>query len=177
MESPELSQPRRDELVQRLHDSPVMLVAAITGGGNAFITDLLNVAGASRTVLEVIVPYSDTALNELLAADHRYVADGSRAVSTATGEALARACFSRAQRLAGGNPAAVLAGVACTATLVTDRPKAGEHRAHLAICSSRGTTSTPVNLPKGLHDRATEDRLVADALLKALVDHIESAAG
>ena len=175
MESPELSQPLRDQLVQRLHDSPVMLVAAITGGGNAFITDLLNVAGASRTVLEVIVPYSDAARTDLLALDRRYSADDSGAVSTATGEALARACFSRAQSLAADNPGAVLAGVACTATLVTDRPKVGKHRAHLAICSSRGTISTPVNLPKGMHDRVTEDRLVADALLRALVDHIESA--
>ena len=52
----------RLQLIDQIHDSPLMVVIAVSGGGVASISDLLLVPGASRTVLEAQVPYSFSAL-------------------------------------------------------------------------------------------------------------------
>ena len=43
-------------LIDLIHDAPLMIVMAVTGGGVGSVSDLLSVPGASRTVLEVAVP-------------------------------------------------------------------------------------------------------------------------
>ncbi len=52
--------------IEKIHKSPWQIVLAVTGGGSAVISDLLNVPGASKTVLEAIVPYSNESLNKYL---------------------------------------------------------------------------------------------------------------
>jgi hypothetical protein len=152
----------RRALVERIHATPTMLVLAVTGGGVAAVAELLNVPGASRTVLEVVVPYAETALMGLAGPlDHG-------AVSAATAGAMATACLARARLLAPDHPR--LVGVACTAALVTDRPRRGDHRAQLAVAyTASGTDQVDhlrFDLVKGRLDRAGEDRLVADRLLQ-----------
>ena len=174
---------RRRELVESIHASPALLVLAVAGGGNAIITDLLNVPGASRTVLEVIVPYAAASMEALLGGPAPV-----GAVSAETATAMAEACLRRAETLvatterAGGS----LLGVACTAALVSDRIKKGDHRAHLAIAiaprpgangpSSPEVTHQLIELKKGRLDRTAEDRLIADALLVALASRAASTA-
>ena len=61
-----------------------------------------------------------------------------------------------------------IAGVSCTATIVTDRPKKGEHRCAAAWAreDSRGVYS--LTLVKGARDRAgEEDRLLLNTLAEA----------
>ncbi len=149
------------ELVAAIHGTPWLIVLAVAGGGNAAITDLLDVPGASRTLLEVRVPYAHAAMVDLLGGEPP---DG--AVSRLTAEALAQACFDRARFLAPDH--GQLLGVACTAALVSDRPKRGEHRAHVAIAAASGMTHRRVDLVKGALDRRGEDRVVADAIIHSL---------
>lgn len=149
----------RLELVRSIHDAPTMVVLAVAGGGNAVITDLLDVAGASRTVLEVRVPYAETAIADLIGP----AAETDGSVSTSMAEAMAQACLDRARELAPDEQA--LLGVAVTAALASDRPKKGEHRAHLAVADGNGIASSKILLVKGELDRRGEDRVVADAVL------------
>lgn len=149
------------DLITAIHDTPWLIVLAVAGGGNASITDLLDVPGASRTLLEVRVPYAHAAMVDLLGGESP---DG--AVSEPTAEALAQACFDRARFLAPDH--AQLLGVACTAALVSDRPKRGEHRAHIAIAAATRMTHRRVDLVKGALDRRGEDRVVADAIIRCL---------
>ena len=44
------------DLVQKIHDSPPQAVLAVAGAGSEAVAWLLGVAGASRTLLEVVVP-------------------------------------------------------------------------------------------------------------------------
>lgn len=154
-------------LVEAIHGSATMLVLAVAGGGNAIVTDLLNVPGASATILEIRVPYVAAALDELVAG-HRPVGSGddSGSCSEPTAKAMAAACLARARSLAG--PEVTVAGVACTAALVTDRPKRGPHRAHLAVATATGIEHRLFRLEPGALDRAGEDRVVADELLRLL---------
>ena len=160
----------RRHLVEALHAAPMMMVVAVTGGGNALITDLLGVPGASRTVLEVRVPYAETALAELVGAE---VMEAAGAVSEAMATAMAEACLQRAKDLAPWAQVP-LAGVAITAALVSDRVKRGDHRAHVAIATPGPGGEAVVlrhrfvALTKGELDRQGEDRLVADAALETI---------
>ena len=138
-------------LVAELHDARCMGVFAIAGAGTQAISWLLGVAGASRSVLELVVPYSGSAMADLLG----YAPE--QAVSRRTALDMARAAYRRALRLRFFGPARVV-GVACTATIATDRTKRGEHRCHVAYWAGETQGVASVSLLKGLRDRADEDR-------------------
>ena len=133
------------ERAKLLHDSPWRGVFHLTGGAG-FLSEMLGVAGASRTVLEAKVPYSAASLAELLGGQPE------QACSVPTARAMAMAALQRALHLAqsaepsavGGaealpaDPNAVPAadhifGFAATASLATDRAKRGPCRAHVVV--------------------------------------------
>lgn len=150
----------RLRLIDQIHDSSLSIVIAATGGGVASISDLLLVPGASRTVIEALVPYSFAALSHLIG----YSPD--QAVSEEVAKQMALACLRRAEELVEANTP--VAGVACTAALVTDRQRRGDNRAHIAVATSEGLALTNIALEKDLNDRATEDRIVSDAVLRMI---------
>lgn len=81
---------------------------------------LLAVPGASRTVLEVRVPYSTGSLTEVLG--HEPV----QYASQETAMEMAKAAYRHAANLSPFG--ADIVGVGCTCALATDRFKKGEHR-------------------------------------------------
>jgi nicotinamide mononucleotide (NMN) deamidase PncC len=137
-----------------------MIVLAVTGGGVASISDLLSVPGASRTVLEATVPYAASALSDLIGYSP------AQTVASETAEAMATACLERATQLA--DPDMPIAGVACTAALTTDRLRSGDNRAWIAVATPLGVRPSHLVLEKGMNDRAAEDRIVSDAVLRAI---------
>ena len=147
----------RLRLIDQLHDSSLSIVIAATGGGVASISDLLLVPGASRTGIEALVPYSFPAISHLIG----YPPD--QAGSEEVAKQMSLACLRRAEELVETNTP--VAGVACTAALVTDRQRRGDNRAHIAVATSEGLALTNIALEKGVNDRATEDRIVSDAVL------------
>jgi hypothetical protein len=150
-------------LVAQIHASPTMAVIVVTGGGAQAIADLLAVPGASKTVLEALVPYNHRSLTEFLGASP------IQAVAADTAAAMARAAYQRALQLR-DHPEIPVLGLSCTATLVTDRPKRGEHRAHVGLCSETDTHLYSLTLTKGARDRAGEERVVSNLLLHVLAE-------
>ena len=138
-----------------------MAVLAVTGGGTPALADLFVVPGASRTVLEALVPYSDPSMDEFLGHPP------AQAVSAETAAELARRAYERALTLRPAQEVAVL-GVACTAALVTDRPRKGEHRAHVAVCRGESVEVLSVTLEKNARTRSGEERVVADMVLSVM---------
>ena len=149
-------------LVAAMHTAPCMAVFAVAGAGTQAIAWLLSVAGASRSVLELGVPYSAPALAELVG----YAPE--QAVSRQTALDMARAAYRRALRLREGG--APVAGVACTATIATDRPKRGEHRCHVAYWTGSGSAVFSLHFVKGLRDRAGEDAVASRLVLYAFAE-------
>lgn len=148
-------------LIAALHQSPWRLVLAATGGGTGAAAWLLSVPGGSRTVLEVAVPYAEEALAEYLG---HWPASFC---SAATSRALASRARDRACWLAPGAPAA---GVACTASLRSDRPKRGDHRFYLTIDTGLHIVTHSLTLTKEARDREGEETLLNLVLLNALAD-------
>lgn len=133
---------------------------ASTAGGSA-VSRLLEVAGASTTLLQLTIPYAAAALQDLL----QHTPDQYCSAETA----LAMACVSYhfGVQLENGHADDVV-GVGATASLVSDRPKRGEHRCFVATQTSESTRLASVVLSKGQRNRAEEDRIVGDLILDAM---------
>lgn len=145
------------QLVRQIHEAETRFVIACTGGGSRAIAQLLEVPGASRSVLAAVVPYGDVALADWLGGRP----DQSCAASTA--RAMAMAAFCQARRYDEAAPK--LAGLGCTASLATDRPKRGPHRVHLAAQTAEATLTWSLELAKGQRSRSEEEQLVSSLFL------------
>lgn len=150
------------DLVQRIHDSDTLAVVAVAGAGTEAISWLLGVAGASRTVLEILVPYASSSLTEFVGSEPEQF------VSEETAAAMAKSAYRRALQLREG--AAPVVGIACTATIATDRAKRGDHRCHIAAWSRNRLHTYNLTFVKGLRDRAGEDEIASKLVLRALSD-------
>lgn len=160
--------PADQELVRAVHAAPLELVLAATGGGSRAIASLLETPGASRTVLEAIAPYSAASLVAWLGAKPEHYC------SQRTACAMAMAAYQKARgyALGGETPGdeAALAGVACTASLASDRPKQGPHRIHLALQTASYTAAQSLELTKGSRTRLEEERLAAALVLNLIAE-------
>ena len=145
------------QLISALHASGRKAALAITGGGSGAIGELLRVPGGSRLLIEAQVPYDALALAAFLGFAP------AQACSADTAIAMARSARARAARLV---PAGTdLVGLGATAALVSDRPRRGEHRFHIAFANSAGIAHCTGVLAKGRRDRAAEEDLVSRAIV------------
>ncbi|HZU88062.1 MAG TPA: hypothetical protein VE993_02280 [Stellaceae bacterium] len=145
------------QLISALHASGRKAALAITGGGSGAIGELLRVPGGSRLLVEAQVPYDAQALAAFLGFAP------AQACSSDTAIAMARSARARAAGLvpAGGD----LVGLGATAALVSDRPRRGAHRFHIAFADSAGIAHCTGVLAKGRRDRAAEEDLVSRAII------------
>jgi hypothetical protein len=145
------------QLISALHGSGCKAALAITGGGSGAIGELLRVPGGSRLLIGAQVPYDEQALATFLGFAPEQASNAGTAI------AMARAARARAARLA---PAGTdLVGLGATAALVSDRPRRGEHRFHIASANSAGVAHCTGVLAKGRRDRGAEEDLVSRAIV------------
>src|SRR6266446_8539193 len=148
------------QLISALHASGRKAALAITGGGSGAVGELLRVPGGSRLLIEAQVPYDALALAAFLGFAPAH------ACSSDTTIAMARTVRARAARLV---PAGTdLVGLGATAALVSDRPRKGEHRFHIAFANSAVVAHCTCVMAKGRRDRAAEEDLVSRAIVLSL---------
>jgi cytidylyltransferase-like protein len=145
------------QLISALHASGRKAALAITGGGSGAIGELLRVPGGSRLLVEAQVPYDTAALEMFLGFAPQQASSADTAI------AMARTIRTRAARLVPGD--AELVGLGATAALVSDRPRRGEHRFHIATAGAAGIAHCTGVMAKGRRDRAAEEDLVAHAIV------------
>ena len=145
------------QLISSLHGSGSKAALAITGGGSGAIGELLRVPGGSRLLIEAQVPYDEQALAAFLGFAP------AQACSSETAIAMAQGARARAARLVpAGNE---VVGLGATAALVSDRPRKGEHRFHIAAAGAAGVAHCTCVLAKGRRDRAAEEDLVSRSIV------------
>src|ERR1700716_1954183 len=154
------------QLISTLHGSGRKAALAIAGGGSGAVGELLHVPGGSRLLIEAQVPYDALALAAFLGFAP------AQACSSDTAIAMAQTVRARAARLvpprAEGGTDLVgpdLVGLGATAALVSDRPRKGEHRFHIAFANAAGIAHCTCVLAKGRRDRAAEEDLVSRAIV------------
>ena len=147
-------------IVQKIHDSPPQGVLAVSGAGTNAIAWIMGVAGASRTVLEVVIPYASNSMIDWVGHEpDQYVSAGNA-------RDMAKAAYLRALHLREGTEPVL--GLACTATIATDRPKRGDHRAVISARDAATIATWSLTFHKGLRDRAGEEDVVSRLILQAL---------
>jgi hypothetical protein len=118
---------------------------------------LLRVPGGSRLLIEAQVPYDAAALATFLGFAP------VQACSADTAIAMASSVRARAARLVPADTD--LVGLGATAALVSDRPRKGEHRFHIAFANSARVAHCTGLLAKGRRDRAAEEDIVSYAIV------------
>jgi len=145
------------QLISALHASGRKAALAITGGGSGAVGELLRVPGGSRLLIEAQVPYDERALATFLGSVP------AQACSSDTAIAMAQSARARAARLV---PAGTdLVGLGATAALVSDRPRRGEHRFHIAFANAASIAHCTCVLAKDRRDRGAEEDLVSRAIV------------
>jgi len=150
------------QLISTVHGSGRKAALAITGGGSGAVGELLRVPGGSRLLIEAQVPYDMAALAAFLGFAP------AQACSSDTAIAMARSVRARAARLVPSTGVGVgtdLVGLGATAALVSDRPRKGEHRFHIAFANSAQIAHGTCVMAKGRRDRAAEEDLVSRAIV------------
>src|SRR5215475_1571666 len=145
------------QLISSLHASGRKVALAITGGGSGAVGELLRVPGGSRLLVEAQVPYDALALATFLGFAP------AQACSADTAIAMAQSVRARVARLVPAG--ADLIGLGATAALVSDGPRKGEHRIHIAFADAARIRQCTGVMPKGRRDRAAEDDLLSRAIV------------
>jgi len=151
-----------NNLIASIHASECRTVLALTGGGSGVIGQLLQIPGGSRTVLEAVVPYASSALTDWLGSAT------NQACSASTARAMAMVSWMRARDLSPETDPHQLIGVGVTASLVSDLPKKGEHRVHLAVHTSTVTSTFSLVLAKDQRARLDEEAIAQQLTLLGL---------
>lgn len=160
------------QAVQHIHKAPTKAVIYVTGGATASLTWLLTVSGASNTVLEAVVPYSRSSVDQLLKTGPNTSDPPTALISYASPDAartLARCAYHRAVRLA--PPGARAVGIAAACALLSDPPRRGLHRACVAAHSAHRLVAYHLELGKAAaRTRVDEDELSSHLVIQALLD-------
>jgi len=148
------------ELVRRIHNKPGRMILVSAGAGTRALAWLLGVSGATRTLLEALIPYDESSFNDFLGRKpKKYVA--ARTAGLLSGRAVVRA-----RHLYRGDEPVI--GLACSATIITDRPKRGLHRAHITAWTGEEVDRYALYLDKGKRDRKGEEEMVSLVIMSAL---------
>ncbi|MEM7335195.1 MAG: hypothetical protein AAF490_24165 [Chloroflexota bacterium] len=154
--------PNVKEAIKAIHDHATQVVFVTAGAGTRALSDLLFVSGASRTLLEAIVPYGRESFIDFLGQEPE------KFVHQKTAKLLAGRALTRARWLSDINQEVI--GLACTATIATEQPKKGAHRAHIATWQHEQLRHLYVRLKKGARTRQEEETAVSHLILQTLID-------
>lgn len=133
--------------IAELHASNWAGVCYVTGGGTLLLSDLLCEPGASATILNAAVPYSNEALAQLLGHSP------DQACSEISARNLAMKAFSDAKEYSSDQ---ALFGLGVTASLQTNHPKRGALRAYIAIQTATRSQVTKVEFSNSQTRKAQE---------------------
>ena len=148
-------------ILTNIHAAPHSGVISFAGAGAQALAWLHSVGGSSRTVLEATDHYAAASLAQAVGFEPEQF------TSKRVAAALAARAHARAGVLA---PDAPVFGLGCTASIATDRPKRGEHRAFIAVRDAFGTSFYTPTLTKGERTRQGEEEVVSRLIVRAVAE-------
>lgn len=156
--------PAVQEAIRAIHAVGHPLVFEFAGAGSLALAALHSEGGSSRTILEATDRYCAASRGELLGALPE------KCVEPHVAAAMADRAYIRACQL--GEDSKSKLGVACTATIATDRAKRGEHRCCVAVQNEKGVTTFDLILTKGSRTRHEEEELIAKLIIGAVAQAV-----
>lgn len=152
-------------LVKQINDSPFKVALAFAGGGQSFAYHFMGFGGASKTIVDIRVPYAREALEEFVGHPVEQFVSEQMAREMAV-RSFVTACKSVEPELA--------VGVGVTCSLATDNEREGRiHRIQIALHCQKYTRTWYKELAQGLL-RAEEEEFVCNSVFFALLQLIDS---
>jgi nicotinamide mononucleotide (NMN) deamidase PncC len=148
-----------DKLI-RIHNSPANYVFAITGGGTEIIGEILKQGGASKTVLECIVPYSQKSLVDFVGIEPQKYACEKTAVL------MAMAAYERSKSIRINNFSKGIAAT-CKLAINGNERKGRVHAVHVAVQSYSSLKIANLVFKKN-RTRLEEEEIAAQLILEML---------
>ena len=155
------------EIIQKIHSSPFRFVLVSSGGVTNAISEILQVPGASKSVLEAYVPYAKESLEYYL------LKQPDHYCSLGTTLSMAAKAYSAAKKIDPNTNPKNLLGVAVTASLATNYSKKGEHKFFIAIQTYKYSSSFSYSFVKGELSREEEEQVVTDHIINAIAQSCE----
>ena len=150
--------------ITRIHNSKTKLVMSVSGVGSQSINWLLSVPGASKTLIEATIPYSNESLN-------RYIGEVPRQyVSKTTALSMAKAAY--IQGVQYGNHEIDIIGVSCTGAISTNRKRRGDNQAFIGLWGPRLKYVAHLILEKGERNRVDEEELVSSLIVQYIEEKL-----
>ncbi len=150
-----------NNLIEQIHRREGKCIITATGGGTTAISRLLEIPGASNTLLSAFIPYHEDELNVYLGG----VPD--QACSSETARAMAMTAWQRAREIERTVP---VFGIGCTAALSTNRERRGDDRCYVAVQCSDSTLVVSATFDKSRSSRAEEEKLCSQLILGAIAE-------
>ena len=148
------------ETILGFNSSDQKLVLIISGAGIQAAKWLLDVPGASKTILEIQIPYSDKAMHDLLEYTPTHF------VSENTVLDMARKAYEKSIALRKNNEPVL--GIACTAAISTDRDRRGQNHAYICSWTAHSRNIEHITLQKGKRDRVSEDLIISQSIINMI---------
>ena len=143
--------------IEAIHIDDVKLVLAVSGSGTKALSWILEIPGASNTLLEAVVPYSVSAMSNLIGKIPQ------QSVSEETAIDMARAAYFRAVRQRSATQKTV--GVSCTAALTTNRARRGQNQAYIGFYGADFLKVYRLEITKGKFNRTQEEIIISEFLV------------
>ena len=152
--------PEIKHLIEEIHRKPEKLVMAVSGPGTQAVSWLMQVPGASKTVMEVTIPYSESAATSFVGHDP------SKYVTQNHCQEMAKTAYRRAVALREVTEPVV--GLSCTGSITTNRVRKGKNQCFICVWAPNYLSNTHLVLAKNLRERIEEENLVSTLLIKQL---------
>ena len=150
--------------ITRIHNSKTKLLMAVSGVGSQSINWLLSVPGASKTLLEATIPYSNESLNS-------YIGEvPGQYVSKTTALSMAKAAYIRGTQY--GSNGMDIIGVSCTGAISTNRKRRGPNQAFIGLWGPRLKYVAHLILKKGERNRVEEEELVSSLIVQYIEEKL-----
>ena len=151
----------KQRLIKKLHDSSGKFVAVITGGGLSAMADILSVPGASKTVLEVTVPYSKSSLFAYIKKNHESHVSKEEAIL------LANVAYKRSKTYEQADNIETI-GISCTAAIATIPVRKGLDRAYIAWTNGEKICCASIYFSNEFRSRLKQDEIISGVILNCL---------
>ena len=150
------------EIVKSIHNSKYKITFVSSGGGTNAISSLLEVPGASNTILESYIPYSKESMDKFLnkTPDHYCSLD--------TCLSMAANAYKKSLEISDKTKSKYLLGLAITANLATTYEKKGDHKFFIVIQADDYTEYLECYLEKGKRSRNEEEELITECAISLL---------
>ena len=149
-----------EKSISRIHSSKTKLVMAVSGVGSQSVNWLLSVSGASKTLLEASIPYSNASLNHYIGkVPEQYV-------SKSTALSMAKSAYFKGVKY--HSDFSDVIGVSCTGAISTNRERKGANQAFIAMWSPKLKYVQHVSINKGSRTRAEEEELISSLIIKSI---------